>query len=237
MSIVIEKDDLFRHDHAQHFAVTCPACSVMSHITPVSTPRYDELLRYKPKEVGVVFRCDACSAPVFLKYAVKAYGEDGVELSSNYFEIERPVERFDFTYLPEDAEILFREALNCFSNTNNNAFASMCRRTVQRVFEDLGETGKMQIFNQCNDIRDMAEIDDETFDLVRRILFDTEETRDTMPMISGVEAGILLEFMRDILYQAYVRKGKIQQAMMIRRYVAEEADEPPQLEPAQRSIG
>jgi hypothetical protein len=43
--------------------------------------------------------------------------------------------------------------------------------------------------------------------------------------------------MRDILYQAYVRKGKIQQAMMIRRYVAEEADEPPQLEPAQRSIG
>lgn len=238
MPIFIENDDRFRHDHAQHFAVTCPTCSVMSHLTPVSTPRYAELLRYKPKEVGVVFRCDACNAPVFLKYPVKAYEDDRIELSSNFLEIERPVERFDFTYLPEDSETLFREALNCFSHTNNNAFASMCRRTVQRVFEDLGETGKMEIFNQCSDIRDIAEIDDETFDLVRRVLFDSEETRDTLPMISAIEAGILLEFMRDILYQAYVRKGKIQQAMMIRRYMAEEPEEEPApVEPPQRSLG
>ena len=237
MPIVIEKDDQFRHDHAQHFAVACPSCSVMSHLTPLSTPRYEELLRYKPKEVGVVFRCDACNAPVFLKYPVKAYSEERVELSSNYLEIERSVERFDFTYLPEDSEILFREALNCFSHTNNNAFASMCRRTVQRVFEDLGETGKMQIFNQCNDIRDMAEIDDETYELVRRVLFDAEDVRDSLPLISAIEAGILLEFMRDILYQAYVRKGKIQQAMMLRRYLAEDSEEPAQLEQPQRSHG
>ncbi len=209
----------------------------MSHLTPVSTPRYDELRRYQPKEVGVVFRCDACNAPVFLKYPVKSYGDERIELSSNFCEIERPVERFDFTYLPEDSETLFREALNCFSHTNNNAFASMCRRTVQRVFEDLGETGKMQIFDQCNEIRDMAEIDDESYELVRRVLFDSDEGRDSLPLISAVEAGILLEFMRDILYQAYVRRGKIQQAMMIRRYMAEEPEEPaPVMEP-QRSHG
>jgi hypothetical protein len=118
-----------------------------------------------------------------------------------------------------------------------NAFASMCRRTGRNVFRDLGETGKMQIFDQCSEIRDMAEIDEATFDVIRRVLFDSEDGKDSVPMISASQAGVLLEFMRDILYQAYVRKGKIQQAMMIRRYVAEEADEPPQLEPAQRSIG
>jgi hypothetical protein len=237
MPIFIDQDDRFLHDHAQHFAVTCPSCSVMSHLTPVSTPRYEELRRYQPKEVGVVFRCDACNAPVFLKYPVKAYGDNRIELSSNYCEIERPVERFDFTYLPEDSEVLFREALNSFSHTNNNAFASMCRRTVQHVFEDLGETGKMQIFDQCNEIRDMAEIDDDSYELVRRILFDSDEGRDSLPLISAVEAGVLLEFMRDILYQAYVRKGKIQQAMMIRRYMAEDVEEPTPLAPPQRSLG
>ena len=44
-------------------------------------------------------------------------------------------------------------------------------------------------------------------------------------MISASQAGVLLEFMRDILYQAYVRKGKIQQAMMMRRYLTDETVE------------
>jgi len=224
MSIFIDKDDKFHHAHGQHFAVVCPSCAVLSHITPVSTPRYGELDRFKPKAVGIVYRCDACSAPVFLKYQVKNYADDRVELSSNYLEIERPVEQFDFTYLPEESELLFREALNCFSHSAMNAFASMSRRTVRQVFRDLGETGKMQIFDQCNEIRELAEIDDQTFELVRRILFDSEDGRESMPVINASQAGVLLEFMRDILYQSYVRKGKLQQAMMMRRYLTEDGE-------------
>lgn len=236
MSIFVDRDDKFHHAHGQHFAVVCPACSVLSHISPVSTPRFDDLDRFKPKEVGVVFRCDACNTPIFLKYPVKAYTEDQVELSTNYLEVERPVERFDFTYLPEDSEVLFREALSCFSHNSVNAFASMCRRTAKRVFEDLGETGKMQIFDQCNEIRRMAEIDDDTFEVVRRVLFDSDEGRSPLTMLSTAQAGVLLEFMRDILYQSYVRKGKIQQAMMMRRYLAEEPEEETQ-DSAARSAG
>ncbi len=220
MSILVDKDNRFHHDHGQHFAVVCPTCNVLSHLSPVSTPRFEDLIRFKPNDVGVVYRCDACSAPVFLKYPVKAYSDVEVELSSNYSEIERPIERFDFSFLPEDSEVLFREALNCFSHNAVNAFASMCRRTVKRVFEDLGETGKMQIFDQCSDIRDMAEIDDETFEVIRRILFDSDA--ESMPMVRTSQAGVLLEFMRDILYQSYVRRGKIQQAMMMRRYLADD---------------
>ena len=224
MSIFVDKDDRFHHAHGQHFTVVCPSCTVLSHISPVSTPRYSELERYKPKEVGIVYRCDACSAPVFLRYQVKNYADDRVELSSNYVEIERPAEQFDFTYLPEESEQLFREALTCFTHGAMNAFASMCRRTVRQVFRDLGETGKMQIFDQCNEIREMAEIDDQTFEVVRRTLFDSDDGRESMPVIDAVQAGVLLEFMRDVLYQSYVRKGKLQQAMMMRRYLTEEND-------------
>ena len=44
----------------------------------------------------------------------------------------------------------------------------------------------------------------------------------SMPEIGAYEAGVLLELAKDMLYQAYVRKGKLQQAMMVRRFFAEE---------------
>ena len=225
MPLHVDKNNQLHHDHGQHFALTCPACGVFSHMTPVSVPSFVELSRYKPAETGLVYRCDSCSAPVFLRFPVKSYADERVELSPNFIEVERPKEQFDFTFLPEDTEALFREALDCFSMNAVNAFASMCRRTIQRIFADLGETGKMRIFEQCNDIRDMAEVDDSTFNAVRRVLFDSDSGREGMPMITPSQAGVLLEFMRDILYESYVRKGRLQQAMMMRRYVAESAED------------
>lgn len=43
-----------------------------------------------------------------------------------------------------------------------------------------------------------------------------------MPLVGAREAGMLLEIMKDLLHQAYVRRGRLQQAMMMRRYFAEE---------------
>ncbi|NGX16909.1 hypothetical protein [Wenzhouxiangella sp. XN24] len=226
MPMFVDKNEGFQHDHGQHFALTCASCGVFAHMTPVAVPCFDELSRYKPPETGLVFRCDNCNAPVFLRFPVKSYGENRVELSTNFIEVERPRENFDFTYLPEETETLFREALDCYSMNALNAFASMCRRTIQRVFMDLGETGKMRIFEQCNEIRDMAEVEGATFNVVRRVLFDTDAAREGMPVVTPTEAGVLMEFMRDILYESYVRKGRLQQAMMMRRYVAEQVDTP-----------
>lgn len=224
MPMFVDKTGGFHHDHSQHFALHCPSCGVFAHMTAVAIPSFAELSRYKPPETGIVFRCDNCNSPVFLRFPVKAYTEDQVELSTNFVELERPKENFDFTYLPEETEVLFREALDCYSMNALNAFASMCRRTIQRVFEDLGETGKMRIFEQCNEIRELAEVEGATFNVVRRVLFDTDAVREGMPLITPIEAGVLMEFMRDILYESYVRKGRLQQAMMMRRYVAEQAE-------------
>jgi hypothetical protein len=100
----------------------------------------------------------------------------------------------------------------------------MCRRTAQAVIQDLGENGRMRIFNQLAEAREMAEIDHETFGSVKRVLFNTDaDAYPSMPEIGAYEAGVLLELVKDMLYEAYVRKGKLQQAMMVRRFFAEES--------------
>lgn len=225
MSIQIDSNGTLHHDQSHNFALSCPHCQVLSHLTPVSVPQYAQLLAFKPNHVGIVYRCDSCNAPVFLKYAVKMYGANRVELATNFAELERAKEKFNFGYLPEDAEALFREALGCFTAGCYNAFASMCRRTAQAVFSDLGDNGKLRMFDQLNDVREMAELDQDTFNVIRKVLFGTDaEPRPNIPAVDAYVSGVLLEVVKDLLYQSYVRKGRLQQAMTVRRYFADEQE-------------
>jgi hypothetical protein len=223
MSVYVDANSRLHHDQERTLALACPHCQVHSHITPVSVPLYAELVQARPTHVGVVYRCDSCNAPIFLKFAVKMYAANRVELGNNFVELERAREKFNFTYLPEEAEKIFREALGCYSTGHFNAFASMCRRTAQSVVHDLGENGRMRIFNQLAEAREMAEIDAETFGSVKKVLFGSDaDAWPSLPEVGAYEAGVLLELVKDMLYQAYVRKGKLQQAMMVRRFFAEE---------------
>jgi len=223
MSVHVDSSGRLHHDQERSFALNCPQCQVFSHITAVSVPSYSELVANRPSHVGIVYRCDSCNAPIFLRFAVKMYAANRVELANNFVELERAREKFNFTYLPEESEPVFREALGCYSAGYFNAFASMCRRTAQVVFADLGENGRLRIFNQINEAREMAEIDTDTFAVVKKVLFGTDaDAPPSMPEIGAYEAGVLLELIKDMLYQAYVRKGKLQQAMMVRRFFAEE---------------
>src|ERR1700749_3537366 len=158
MSIYITPQDEL-HVEYQGIAVTCPHCQTLTHLTPVAVPKFEELMRRKPKHVGIVFRCDTCIEPIFLKFAVKAYTALRVELSSSYIEIVRAREHFPLTYLPEEAEELFKEALNCYSAGCFNAFGSMSRRTAQSLFRELGERGKLELFDTLQEIRSLAHLD------------------------------------------------------------------------------
>jgi hypothetical protein len=224
MSVYIDANSRLHHDQERSLALNCPHCQVFSHITPVSIPQFPELVAARPSHVGLVYRCDSCNAPVFLRFAVKIYGASRVELANTFVELERAREKFSFTYLPEDSEKLFREALACYSAGQFNAFASMCRRTTQTVIRDLGENGRLRIFNQLAEAREMADIDAETFATVKKVLFGSDsDPWPSMPEIGDYEAGVLLELVKDVLYEAYVRRGKLQQSMMVRRFFAEES--------------
>ena len=205
-------------------ALTCPHCQVLAHVTAVAVPRFEELQVSRPAQLGMVFRCDGCQAPVFLRFTARAYGPTRIELSARFTEIERARERFDFTHLPEEVGMLFKEALECFSAGACNAFASMCRRTARAAFTDLGEAGKLKFFDALNEVRELAALTPEVFNKVRSVLFGiASDPRPGIPLLDSHEAGILLEVMKDLLYQAYVRRGRLEQAMLVRRFFHEEA--------------
>ena len=80
--------------------------------------------------------------------------------------------------------------------------------------------------DQVNEARQMAEIDPDTYNVVKKVIFGSDsEPNPTLPELGSYEAGVLLEVMKDVLYQSYVRLGKLQQAMMVRRFFVDEASE------------
>jgi len=148
MSLHIDTSDRLHQEQATSLALTCPHCLVHSHLTPQATPRFSDLSASRPKQVGLVFRCDACNSPVFLRFNVRNYGPARIELSPQFTEIERPKEKFSFTYLPEAVETMFREALLCYSHGAFNGFATLCRRTMQAVFASGGEAGRLRVYDE-----------------------------------------------------------------------------------------
>jgi hypothetical protein len=171
MALIILSDNNPQVMFDHHFSLKCPHCSNQSNISAISIPRYEYLERFRPKNVGVTYRCDSCNEPIFLRFAVRSldFGNHRVLLHEQYEEVERPAETFDYSYLPDSVKGDFRETLTCYSQACFNAFAAMCRRTVQSVASDLGAKGKDRVLAQLQDLKAMAEIDDETFDLLKQV--------------------------------------------------------------------
>jgi hypothetical protein len=220
MSIYIDPQDEL-HVEFQGIALTCPHCQTLTHVSEAATPKFAELTRRRPKNVGIAFRCDACGEPIFLKFSVRAFGAQRVELAPNYVEVERAPENFPLTYLPAEAEALFKEALRCHAAGCFNAFGAMSRRTAQSLFRELGESGKLDLFDTLQEIRELAELDDDSFTTLRGVLFGSDgDPWPHQPTLNAERAGILLEVMRDLLYQTFVRKARLVQAVNFRKFVA-----------------
>ena len=223
MAITIERNRGLVGESDEQFGLECPYCGVYAHMTPESVPDFDRIARTRPKHVGIVYQCDACHAPVFLRFAIKSFDEGVIELYRNYIELERPKERFQFSYLPKRTEVLFREALSCYSNGNFNAFASMCRRAASSAFGAIGDNGKLRAFDQVMDAQEIAEIDDESFEPIKRVIFDSGDD-DDLPFLNHAQAGILLEVLKDMFYQCFVRRGKLTRAIKVRRFFVQDGN-------------
>jgi len=221
MAIVIDRDQGMASGVEERIGLECPYCGTYAHMNPQSVPDAASLLRDKPKHVGLVYKCDACNAPIFLRFAVREYKENSVELYRNFIELERPKERFAFSYLPKHTEVLFREALACYSGNNFNAFASMCRRAAISAFDALGEGGKLRAFEEVMVAQDIAGIDDESFLPIKAVLFESGQHED-LPLLNRAQAGILLEILKDMFYQCFVRHGKLTRAIKVRRFFVSE---------------
>ncbi len=219
MSVYIDREEGFKAPDGAAAARECPHCGAYAQLALVAAPRFERVAEQRPTHIGSAFQCAACHEPRFVKFTVRRYGEQRIDLAPNFVEVERPKERFDFQYLSEDAARLFREALQCYSADCHNAFASMCRRTAQSTFVELGEGSRLKWFELIKEIAALCELDDETTQTVEDVLLGRDER---LPQIGAGQAAVLLETMKDILYQTFVRTAKLTAAMRMRRYFADE---------------
>lgn len=198
----------------KHFTVKCPHCGVPSGLSAISIPQWELLVRYKPERTGVGYRCDACSKPVFLRFAVSYdLSHNQITLQEPHEEVERPQETYEFSYLPNEVASDFREALTSYSNSCFNAFAAMCRRTIQSGCTVLGVDGKDKVLKQIEDLKTVTQVDEETFDVLKTVVIAGHDgAHPHLPILSAERAEVLLELMKDVLYQLFVRKKKIEEA-------------------------
>lgn len=217
MTVTIYPDSRFEQDSAH--VRECPHCGVHAQLLPVSTPRFETLQNTRPNKVAVGYYCANCGEPRFGRAHVRSIDSQRVELSDGIVEIERPREHFAFSYLPEAVRLVFDEALQCYSADIFNAFASMCRRTVGASAAALDDRNRERWHAAFDEIVRIGELDDATSGTLEQLLFSAD---DDIPTLDAGQAAVLLEIMKDVLYQSHVRAARFRAAMKVRRFFAEE---------------
>jgi hypothetical protein len=138
----------------------------------------------------------------------------------------KQTENFQSEHLPATVAAYFQDTLGCYRHGLPHAFAAMCRLTAQAVFDDLGESAKLKIFDQVEEITELANVDDYVYRQIRNILFDTDAASlHIADELSRETTAVLLEIMKEILQQAYIRRALLRQKLRMRRFFATQADE------------
>lgn len=201
-------------------SLTCPHCNVVTGVTLLSIPNYSYLMRFRPSMIGMGYMCGSCKEPVFLKFKIKTYESHNhrIQIDEIPVQVEFPKVDFEYKYVPEPVGSDFKEALICYSVGAFNGFASMCRRTIQSLASHIGVKGKDKVQKQINELKEITDIDEETFSILKQIILDGHDgAHPHLPALSKDRADILLELIKDVIYQLYVRRGKLKEAAELRK--------------------
>lgn len=160
--------------------------------------------------------------PVFCSYKVINFDVHRLDLQLIADDEPKAEETFNFGYLPNGVATFFRNALGCYENDLPQAFAVMCRMTTEAMINDRGEHEKMKFMAQVDEIAELATLTDTEYRDLCAILFDsgTGTLLDAVDLDKGM-AAILLETMKDMLHHAYVRRGRLQKKLRMRRFFAD----------------
>jgi hypothetical protein len=96
----------------------------------------------------------------------------------------------------------------------------MCRRTTRAALRALGATAKTRWQDTLLEMLRVCEIDPVTTNTVDAVLFADD---DDPPAVTPDEAAVLVEALKDLFYQSYVRSEKLRAAMKMRRLFADES--------------
>ena len=217
MSFYVKSNDSFVQE--KPVFRECPHCLTHAELIPQASPSFASLIKSRPRHAGFVFECAACKEPRFARLAVRSFGPDQVELSANVVEIERAKEHFHFGYLPTAVGLPLREALDCYTADLHTAFGVMCRRAVQAAVANTRATGGPRLLDLFSEVIQLAEIDYDTSQTLQTLLFDSCAPE---PSITAEQAAVLIEVVKDLLYQCFVRTAKLKAAVKMRRFFAGE---------------
>jgi hypothetical protein len=217
VSIYVNKNNGFQQ--SEPMTRECPHCGAQTQLLPVAAPSFGELAQSRPRNVGLLFRCAACNEPRFLRAAVRAVSPERIELAPHLVEVERTRERFQYHYLPDGLERLLRETLECYSFGALNAFATMCRRTARAALRELDAGAKHRWHDSLIDVLRVCEVDAVTAHTIETVIFGDG---DEPPNVTPDEGAVLVEALKDLFYQSYVRAAKLRAAMKMRRFFATE---------------
>jgi uncharacterized protein DUF4145 len=220
MATEIRSNDDIQHLLDNPPSIVCPHCGVRASAVPISVPKHGLVSRFHLSEVGLVARCSSCDRAIFMLYRVtQLRNAPNPHLLPDDFElVNRAVEPFEIQYLAGAVLADFNEALVCYANSCWNAFAAMCRRCIQSVCESFGADGSTKVQAQLKDLADMGVADQETFAQLHQImLIGHDGAHPHLPALSPARAAVLLQLMKDVLYQLYVRPAKIREANELRK--------------------
>ena len=161
---------------------TVRTASVLAHISPVSVPDFNVLQQHKPAQVGLVYRCPPatrrCScASRSSSTAATASSSRRISSSSS-----APGEKFKFNYLPEDVEALLPGGLRLLTASllQRLRLDVPARRAAHLRRPRRGQQAASSSTRSPTSA-ELAEIDEETFAVVKQVLFDARRARARQP--------------------------------------------------------
>jgi hypothetical protein len=189
----------------------CPRCGVKSQFTLVGFVSATN----QTMKGASVHTCFSCNAYIFIEWQfyTSEFGEDGYY---NPEMLNAPIPIFDFRYIPETIKKVFQEALICYGDNCFNAFAAMCRRTIQAIFQEKGIEGTTRIHNQLFQYLEESN-DDEMKNLLNELIKTGHDgSHPHLPEVTEERAIIMYALMEDVFEQIYIRPGKISEAKALR---------------------
>ena len=192
--------------------ICCPFCDTVSTLTVVSVPRVDILNARGLKEFVSGHACDHCNKAIPLVWHVVGIDSGGIHVGL-VTEVILAREPFNFAHLPEAVKSDVQEVLACLSVKSYNGFAAMCRRTIQSTCRALGAGGSTRVEKQLNELRELASLDEETFSALKEIMLGGHDgAHPQLPPVDEERSVLLLQLLRDVMFQLFTRPGLIKKA-------------------------
>lgn len=197
---------------APALALRCPHCDVYAQMALQQVPDWQQLQATKPSRLGIVCVCPSCRRPVFLSSGRLLYETASISLDGRLEPVIKPKDAFETRRLPAALATLTEEALACYQYGHYQALALLANRIAQAADRQLGGNHKLTLFNTVNEIATMAEMDGALLRLCQRVLFDLQSASD-VPSLSAAQASALIALTKDLLYQTFLRPGKLREAL------------------------